>query len=181
MNIYAFEKTNRLIVAHDPFVKGEDFNNFIKYFNHKFLIINSKSEGIEKKIYSILKKRKINNFFFLDTSFPFIYKYSKYLTKKFAIRVSDIESPLTLLNSGIKTNWIWLDCFNNFNINLKVLKKIKKLNYKICVVSPTLHKRKITKKDLEFFKKLKKLRIKVDMICEKRKNINFWNQFFNTF
>ena len=47
---------NKLVLNHDPFKKGETLINYLKYFKHKFLIINVKSEGIETKIYEILKK-----------------------------------------------------------------------------------------------------------------------------
>ena len=68
---------NTLILNHDPFKKGESFLKYLKHFKHRFLVINVKSEGIETKIYNILQKRKINNFFFLDVSLPFIVKLSK--------------------------------------------------------------------------------------------------------
>ena len=44
---------NKLILNHDPFKNGESFLDYLKHFNHKFLIINVKSEGIENKIYEI--------------------------------------------------------------------------------------------------------------------------------
>ncbi|MAZ07787.1 MAG: hypothetical protein CMM99_04940 [Rickettsiales bacterium] len=49
---------NELILNHDPFKKGDKFLEYLKHFKHKFLIINIKSEGIEKKIFDILKKKE---------------------------------------------------------------------------------------------------------------------------
>lgn len=166
------DKLDRIIISHNPFDKGQNLEKFLDFFNHKFIILNIKSEGIEEKVIKILKQKKINNFFFLDTSFPFIIKYSKYLTNKFAIRVSDYESYKTVLKLKKKFKWIWLDCFEKFDISINVLKKIKKKGYKICLVSPNLHNRKISKNDLIFFKNLKKNGIKVDMVCDKIRNIS---------
>ena len=89
---------NRIIIHHDPFSKGIFFNDWIKKFKHKYLILNVKEEGLEMKILNILKKNKISNFFFLDQSFPFLIKLSKKLKKKSAVRVSEFESFKTILN-----------------------------------------------------------------------------------
>ena len=51
----------KIILSHDPFRPGESFYEFIKKYDHKFLILNVKSEGIESNILQILKKFKIKN------------------------------------------------------------------------------------------------------------------------
>ena len=63
---------NEIILNHEPIKKGEKLDNWIKKFNHKFLIINIKEEGLEVYIKKILKKKNIKEFFFLDQSFPFL-------------------------------------------------------------------------------------------------------------
>lgn len=77
-----------------------------------------------------------------------------------------------------KIEWIWIDCFNNYNISVKEIKKLQKLKYKLCLVSPDLHKRKIRIKDKLFFKSLNKNNIKLDMICAKNKNYQIILKFF---
>lgn len=166
----------KIILNHNPFLDGESFDNFCKYFKHRFIIINVKSEGIERKIYRTLLKFKIKNFFFLDSSFPFIFKLSKSLTKNFAIRVSDYESVNTALSFKKKAKWVWLDCFKNYKISTKSLQKLKRSKYKICIVSPYLHGRKYSTKDIKFIKK--NLRY-IDMICEKQKKINLLSKLTN--
>ena len=47
---------NEIIIHHDPFSKGVLFKDWIKKFNHKYLILNVKEEGLEIKILNILKK-----------------------------------------------------------------------------------------------------------------------------
>ena len=56
---------NKLLLNHDPFKKGIDFDSFLKNFKHNFLIVNVKEEGIENKILNKLNKNKIRNFFFV--------------------------------------------------------------------------------------------------------------------
>ena len=112
---------NKLCLSHDPGKNGELFYKFLKYYNHRFIIINVKSEGLERRIFKLIKKYKIKNFFFLDSSFPFIYRLSKNLTKNFAIRISDFENINTAFNMKKKVNWIWLDCFKNYKITINQL------------------------------------------------------------
>ena len=68
---------NKLILHHDPFEKGEDFDEWLKFYDHKFLILNVKEDGIENRILELLENHKIENYFFLDVEFPFIYRYTK--------------------------------------------------------------------------------------------------------
>jgi hypothetical protein len=170
--------SNKLVLKHDPFGKGELLEKFLEFYRHKFLILNVKSEGLEKKIFKFLKKKKLKNYFFLDSSFPYIYKLSKKLTKKFAVRVSDIECINTAFEMKNKIKWVWLDCFKNYNVSIKNIKKLQNLNFKICLVAPDLHKRKVSLKDKIFFRKLKKNNIKLDMVCSKEGNYQYLASFF---
>ena len=54
----------KLIIHHDPFENGEDFDEWIKYYNHKFLILNVKEEGLEEKLIKKMDEFKIINYFF---------------------------------------------------------------------------------------------------------------------
>lgn len=160
-----------LIVNHEPFKKSLLLSNYLKFFDHKFAIVNIKEEGIEKKIVNLLNRFKIKNYFLLDVTVPQIYKIIK--SKKnipFAIRVSKFESPQNLKYFTKKIKWVWLDTFDGkLPISIKELKIIKK-KYKICLVSPELIsnnlfllsrlKKKIGKKYLLF-----------DAICTKKPNL----------
>ena len=68
---------NKLLLNHDPFKKGVDFDSFLKNFKHNFLIVNVKEEGIENKILNKLNKNKIRNFFLLDVTIPQLTKILK--------------------------------------------------------------------------------------------------------
>ena len=65
---------NKVIISHEPLLNGTEFEDWISFFEHDFLILNIKEEGLEKYVLDILEKYKIMNFFFLDQSFPFLLK-----------------------------------------------------------------------------------------------------------
>ena len=47
----------KLILNHEPFKKAVLLNTFLKKFNHEFLILNVKEEGIENLILNCVKKK----------------------------------------------------------------------------------------------------------------------------
>ena len=158
----------KLTLHHEPFVKGEDFSKWIEYFEHKFLILNVKEEGLEKEVLKIIKKNKVKNFFFLDQSFPFIVKTLKRNEKRCALRVSDYESFETALNLKEKPDWIWLDCFEKLPLNPIKIHLLKKNHYKICIVSPELHNPIRLKEIKPLIRKISKLNINFDAVCTKK-------------
>ena len=72
--------------------------------------------------------------------------------------------------------WVWIDCFRNIPLNAKRYKLIKKYKYKICLVSPELHGRKVGSDN--FFKLLKNKKIKIDMLCTKAHFFENWKNIF---
>ena len=70
------DSNGELLITHDPFTIGPIFEEYIRHFRHRFMIINVKSEGIEFRIIQLLEKYNITNYFFLDCSFPMIWKLS---------------------------------------------------------------------------------------------------------
>ena len=96
----------KLILQHDPFKKGDYFEDWIKYYQHGTLILNVKEEGLENKILDLLSINNINSFFFLDQSFPFIIKTLNKGENRLALRVSEFESIETALNLKNKAQWI---------------------------------------------------------------------------
>ena len=162
----------KIILSHDPFKSGESFDEFLKKYDHKFLILNIKSEGIESTILKSLKKFKIKNYFFLDCSFPSMMNLIRKGNKNVSVRISDYESFGTLKKIKHSAKWAWIDCFDHIPLNEKNYKLIKKYNYKICLVSPELHGKKINNQN--FIKLIKKKKIKIDMICTKEKFFKNW-------
>ena len=77
---------NKVIISHEPLLTGTSFEEWISFYEHDFLILNIKEEGLEKYVLDILEKHKIKNFFFLDQSFPFLLKTIK-LMKSLPLQV----------------------------------------------------------------------------------------------
>lgn len=172
------EYSSGILVTHDPFTQGEDFENFLKNLKVKrFLIVNIKAEGIEEKVLQVLKKYNFENFFFLDCSFPAIIKLSKLGETRIAMRFSEYE-PLELIElNKNKIQWVWVDCFTKFPLNLFIERKIHAMGLKLCLVSPELqsHGQDIEKYGIF----LKKYSIHVDAICTKDYNVNRWKSLLN--
>ena len=165
---------NRLILQHEPFVDGEDFEDYLKHYNHGTMILNIKSERIEYRVLDLIKKYDIKKYFFLDSSFPMIYQLSKNGENNIALRFSEFEGVDTILKMKNKVKWIWVDCFTKLPINTMVFNNIKALGYKVCLVSPELQGR--NEDILPFKKKLFENNIYFDSICTKHHNIEIWKE-----
>lgn len=168
IDLRSFQKN--LILHHDPFRKGEYFKKWIKHYKHALLIVNIKEEGLEESILKILKEYKINNYFFLDQSFPFLIKYSKMLNYNSAFRLSDLESIHTIKKIKKKIKWVWIDFFKNFNLKQSDIKFLNKNKIKICLVSPEL--KKLPYKNIKNLKKIiNSKKFKIDAVCTKKPNL----------
>ena len=156
-----------LVLHHDPFIKGPLFEELLKNYCHRFLIINIKEEGIENKVIKLLRKYKVKNYFLLDVTIPIIVKLNKINFYKLSLRVSKYENFLNILNFSKKNRWIWIDTFENkMPINISQLKILKKNKYNLCFVSPELVSG--NKADIDIFYKNNSLLIKkMDMVCTK--------------
>lgn len=163
---------NRLILQHDPFIDGEDFEEYLKHYNHGTMILNIKSERIEHRVLEMIKKFNVKEYFFLDSSFPMIYQLSNENQKNIALRFSEFESIETILNMSGKVDWVWVDCFTKLPMTQKIYKILKKEGFKICLVSPELQGQK--DKINTYKNYLSDVGIKFDAVCSKRENFNIW-------
>ncbi|MBM3282679.1 hypothetical protein FJY90_00360 [Candidatus Gottesmanbacteria bacterium] len=163
---------NKLYMHHDPFSQGEGFENYLKQYRHGTLILNIKSEGIEWKVLELLNGYSVNNFFFLDSSFPMILKLINNGEKRIALRFSELEGIDTISLMKGKAEWVWVDCFTKIPINNENYKIFKEWGFKICLVSPDLVGRA---EDIPGYKKyLATENIIPDAICTKIFNIDMW-------
>tara|TARA_B110000014_G_scaffold264006_1_gene262852 strand:- start:1575 stop:2165 length:591 start_codon:yes stop_codon:yes gene_type:complete len=158
----------RLIIHHDPFTDGEDFLDWITAYNHEALILNVKEEGLEERLISILREKKIENYFFLDQSFPFLMKTINSGESRVAIRVSEFESIETAMNLRGKVDWLWIDCFTKFPIK-KVESDVlrNECGFKLCFVSPELQGRANKSGIITFRKEIESEGIYGDAVCTK--------------
>jgi hypothetical protein len=159
---------NTLIIHHDPFIKGEDFEKWLKYFNHKTLILNVKEEGLEDRLLMLMENHNIEDFFFLDQSFPFLRKTALNGESRCAVRVSEYEDINTALSLAGSIDWVWVDCFSGFPLNQDSAKQLQNAGFKLCFVSPELQGRSAISEIINFRKQIEKLDIRGDAVCTKR-------------
>jgi len=159
-------KNKSIYLHHDPYIKGELFSKWIKYYNHKLLVLNVKEEGLENQILKILKKNKIKNFFFHDQTFSTVLKNMH--KTNVSIRFSEYEGlkKTNILFNKIK--WLWVDNFTEISLRKKFYDFLKKKKVKICIVSPELVQKKRIKEINKIILKLKKNNFKIDAVCTKK-------------
>jgi hypothetical protein len=165
--------SKELMLVHDPFEIGNSLDSFLSKYKHNTLILNIKSEQTEIKCLEYLNRYKISNYFFLDSSFPMIYKLSqKYNNKNISARFSEFECIENLERIQSMIEWIWIDCFTRFPIDSTNNERIKGLGKKCCIVSPELQGQ--FEKIHDYRQLLIDLHFTPDAICCKEKNIIFW-------
>jgi len=166
-------KTGQLILAHDPFIHGENFDKYLEKYNHNTLILNIKSERVELECLKLMEKYNITNYFFLDSSFPMINLLNKkYNNNKIASRYSEYECLEFTENIKDLIQWIWVDCFTKMPLNSHIYDRIKLLDKQICIVSPELQGQK--EKISVYRQQLIDNNIIPDAICCKEYNIYEW-------
>lgn len=162
---------DRLIIHHDPCVPGESFNEWIDKYRHGTLILNVKEEGLEARLISLMESKGIDDYFFLDQSFPFLIKWSKAGVHKCAVRVSEFESIETVLTLAGKVDWVWVDCFNYFPLTEQDAQKLKRAGFKLCLVSPELQGRDANVEISKLVSLLRERNIVADAVCTKRPDL----------
>ena len=162
-----------IYLHHEPFKKGELFSKWIKNYNHKLIILNVKEEGLEKPILKILRKNKINNFFFHDQTFSSMLKNMS--KTKVSIRYSEFEELKKIDILFKKIKWLWVDNFNKLEIDKKLYKLLKRQKVKICLVSPELVKKSRLNEIKKIILFLRKNKIIIDAVCTKRPEL--WLKF----
>ncbi len=132
---------SRLIIHHDPYVEGEDFEDWLGGYAHSLLILNVKEEGLEARLLQLMAGAGIEDFFFLDQSFPFLVRTVRSGEARCAVRVSEYESVATALRLEGLTRWVWLDSFTGSLPEDSDLQALRAAGFKLCLVSPELQGR----------------------------------------
>lgn len=167
-----------LVLDHDPFdhhtKNPETLRSFLKTWNHEGpLILNIKTEGIEKSCIELMELHSIKSWFFLDLSMPYFVKYSLsaanqtisgFSPNNLAVRFSQYEPIEYALAFKNKARWVWVDCFDGEPMDQGSLDKLKQNGFKICLVSPELQG--YPKETTKSFS-LKCKRFDIDAVCTK--------------
>lgn len=166
---------SKLILNHEPDIKGDKLEDYLSEYKHGTLILNIKEAGIENEVIKKVKQAKINSYFLLDVEYPYIFKSIKKKQKKIAIRFSEIESINNAEFLQKNFDWIWIDTITKLPINKKNLKVIKK--YNSCLVCPERWGR--PKEIKSYWKRMIKLKFVPNAIMCEEKYANIWNNLFN--
>lgn len=162
---------NTLIIHHDPLANGLNFEVWLEKFQHSTLILNVKEEGLETHIIPLMEKYGIEDFFFLDQSFPFLIKWSEYGEKRCAVRISEYESIDTALALQGMVDWVWVDCFSKLSLTKIEETKLKKAGFKLCLVSPELQGRNAEIEIPEMHSLIIERGLVFDAVCTKKTEI----------
>lgn len=158
-----------LVLAHDPFVPGEKFEDWLEGFHHKTLILNVKEDGLERQITDLLRKKGISDYFFLDQPFPTLRK-SAMAGHSVAVRLSEFEPPIN--SSGIDIKWVWLDSFNG---NWAYLREhadwLIESKFDLCIVSPELQGRHNLEEPHSILEIFEEIQLKPTAVCTKHPEI----------
>ena len=160
-----------LILQHDPFTPGTQFNDWLKCYQHQLIILNIKEEGLEERILNYLDEFNITNYFFLDQSFPFLVKSARQGEKQSAVRVSEYESIKTVKNLAGQVDWVWIDYFTKFPLNPSEVNELKQLGFQLCMVSPELQGYDPEIEICKLANLFESTEIKLDAICTKRPDL----------
>ena len=161
----------RLIIHHDPFVAGESFDEWIAAYRHGTLILNVKEEGLEARLIALMAQHGIEDYFFLDQSFPFLVKWSRAGVRRCAVRVSEYESVETALTLAGKVDWVWVDCFTRFPLETGDAARLKQAGFRLCLVSPELQGRDAAAEIPALRALLRERAIEADAVCTKRPDL----------
>ncbi len=160
-----------LILSHDPFKKGDKFEDYLSEYKHGTLILNIKESGIEDDVLSLIQKyNDVKSYFLLDVEFPYIFSASKNDFKNIAIRFSEFESIDTVIKFKGLIDWIWIDTFTKLPLNQNAINVLK--SFKTCLVCPGRWNRP---GDISFYKnQLKNMKFSVNAVMTSKHSAKLW-------
>lgn len=155
-----------LILQHDPFQTGERFEDYLAEYHHGLMILNIKSERIEHRVLEMIRGT-VDDYFFLDSSYPMIRTLCGLGENKIAVRFSEFEPIESAMALAGDVQWAWIDCFTKMPLTDETYDQLK-ANFKLCIVSPELQGRSV-ETIVDFAKSLAPY--PVDAICTKRPDL----------
>ncbi len=125
---------DRLVLNHEPFAGGEDFEEYLKAFHHAGIILNVKEAGIEQRALDLCAQYGVKEYWLLDVEFPYLYRAARAGNKQIAVRYSEDESIETVLNYKGLVDWVWVDTNTKLPLDANVIQQLQ--GYKTCLVCP---------------------------------------------
>lgn len=158
---------DELIIHHDAFADGERFEDWLREFRHGTLILNVKEEGLEERLIALMAQHGIEDWFFLDQSFPFLVRTSTRGESRCAVRVSEFESLDTALSLAGRVQWVWVDCFTRFPLDGASAQRLQDAGFRLCLVSPELQGRDAATEIPALRTVLEREGIRAEAVCTK--------------
>lgn len=162
---------SKLVIHHDPFEEGESFDAWIAAYRHGTLILNVKEEGLEARLTALMQRHSIEDYFFLDQSFPFLIKSARSGERRCAVRVSEFESVQSALALSGMVEWVWVDCFTHFPLSHEDAEALQEAGFKLCLVSPELQGRDAETGVAQLAALLDEREIRAEAVCTKRPDL----------
>ena len=163
---------DRLVVTHEPFDDGVDFEEWLDSYDHAFLVANVKEEGLEERVEAALAARGIEEWTYLDQSFPFLVKTLRRGETRCMVRISEYESVKTALALVPplvpRPRWVWLDSFTGELPSARDLAGLARASLRIMVVSPELQARDPEPEVAGIRHRLAAAGLELDAVCTKR-------------
>lgn len=123
-----------IVMNHDPFLGGCNFEEYLVEYNHGLLVLNIKEAGIEDRVNEMVVNAGVNRYFLLDVEFPYVYRASRQGVRHIAVRYSEDESLETVLNYVGKVDWVWIDTNTRLPLDREVASALSP--FKTCLVCP---------------------------------------------
>ena len=134
---------DRLVLVHDAFATGPAFPDWLDEYRHRFIVLNTKEEGLEQRIIALLEERGITDWAFLDQSFPFLVRTLRGGETRTMVRISEYESVATALALDPRPDWVWVDSFTGAWPSAEDLAALAGHGFRLMVVSPELQGRSL--------------------------------------
>lgn len=171
-------RTAGLYLNHDPGT-GDDFEEYMKVFaeqGNRFVIFNTKETGLESRIIGIAKRLGVEDYFFLDVEFPFIYRAAfkdvPDLNRRIAIRFSEAEPIEQALLLKGKFQWVWVDTNTRLPLDKETYKKLVDVGYRLALVCPERWGRP---QDIPvYIEQMKRDGIKIDAVMTAEAYVEQW-------
>lgn len=159
---------DRLVLVHDAFASGPDFVEWLDAYRHRFIVLNTKEEGLEQRIIGLLEERGIREWAFLDQSFPFLVRTLRGGETRTMVRISEYESVATALALDPRPDWVWVDSFTGRWPAAEDLRSLHDAGFRLMVVSPELQGRSLDTEQEEITRRFQDAGVPLDGVCTKR-------------
>lgn len=132
----------RLILAHEPHAPGPLLERYLDAYAKtrpkRLLILNPKEDGLDGQVLAMMRRRRLENYFFLDLTFPAIVRLAvRGSERRVALRVSEHEPASAALAMKRRVQWAWLDCFSGRPAPAAAARALG-AGMSVCLVSPEL-------------------------------------------